>query len=332
MSNQRNECFCVFLSKQVVNCPPHPEKDYPKPYNMLKIIDNWNPDNTDIPEKHFDSLCHFDYSNETELGYAFNYKAAEVPFVAYNIPEVNEVVRKWNNPDYLRKLLGNAKYRTETSDSNHFMYWNNGNRKFLRTEEGKVWKAPTGVTQVTFNQWLDFAIANQNKTMEDREHQYFRVTSQSSHEFLFKELPFFKPQKSLFITDPMGQRGIHCRFGMRSVIAEAHFDGGRNVVVLFGGMRRYILTHPDQCVNMHMLPRAHPSGRHSDVDWSKPDIEKFPNFAKVQGNEIIMRPGNMLYIPQDWIHYIISLNVNYQCNTRSGFTSKYSHHIRECGF
>ncbi len=46
---------------------------------------------------------------------------------------------------------------------------------------------------------------------------------------------------------------------------------------------RYILTHPDQCKNMHMLPKRHPSGRHSDVDWSKPDIARFPNFQKVQG-------------------------------------------------
>ena len=35
---------------------------------------------------------------------------------------------------------------------------------------------------------------------------------------------------------------------MRSVIAEAHFDGSRNVIALFGGMRRYILTHPDQVI------------------------------------------------------------------------------------
>jgi hypothetical protein len=50
------------------------------------------------------------------------------------------------------------------------------------------------------------------------------------------------------------------------------------------------------------------------------------------GNEVIMTPGHFLYLPQDWIHCIISLNVNYQCNTRSGFVSKYHHHITECGF
>jgi ribosomal protein L16 Arg81 hydroxylase len=84
------------------------------------------------------------------------------------------------------------------------------------------------------------------------------------------------------------------------------------------GLRRWILTHPDQCVNMHMLDRNHPSGRHSEVDWSKPDVDKFPNFAKIQGNEVILRPGDFLFVPTYWIHYIVSLNINIQCNSRSG--------------
>ncbi|KAJ1432681.1 hypothetical protein B484DRAFT_447673 [Ochromonadaceae sp. CCMP2298] len=75
---------------------------------------------------------------------------------------------------------------------------------------------------------------------------------------------------------------INTRFGMRSVIAEAHFDGSRNSVVELAGMRRWILTHPNQ------------------VDWSKPDTIKFPNYAKVKGNEVILTPGDFLYIPTYW--------------------------------
>lgn len=299
---------------------------------MLKIIENWNPDNTDIPPMHYDSLCHFDFKNKTQLQYAYNYRDAELPFVVHNMPEVNKIVKKWNTPGYLKSFLGNKKYRTETSTNNHFMYWNQASSAFRKTASGKLWKAPTGVTQITYSDWLKSALANHNKTIDSRVHQYFRVTSNSESEMLFQELPFFKPRKSLYIVDPHGQRGIHCRFGMRSVIAEAHFDSGRNSIVLFGGMRRYILTHPNQCLNMHMLPKKHPSGRHSDVDWSKPDVEKFPNFKKLQGHEVIMAAGDFMYLPQDWIHYIVSLTINFQCNTRSGFCNKYHHHITECGF
>jgi hypothetical protein len=44
-----------------------------------------------------------------------------------------------------------------------------------------------------------------------------------------------------------GGQGVHCRFGMSGIIAEAHFDGGRNMVALVQGKRRYILLAPDQC-------------------------------------------------------------------------------------
>jgi GNAT superfamily N-acetyltransferase len=98
------------------------------------------------------------------------------------------------------------------------------------------------------------------------------------------------------------------------------------------GLRRWILAHPDQCVNMHMLPRDHPSGRHSEIDWSKPDPAKFPNWNKIRGNEVILQPGDYLYVPTYWIHYIVSLNVNFQCNTRSGKHDSYDKLIRKCGF
>lgn len=69
--------------------------------------------------------------------------------------------------------------------------------------------------------------------------------------YIFDELPFYQPIKSnIFLKDPKQQRGIHCRFGMRGDIAENHYDGGRNMIGLFGGKRRYILAHPDQCDTM----------------------------------------------------------------------------------
>lgn len=314
-----------------VNCPDEPDPGYPQAFPIMDLITNWPTDNTEIPAQHYDSLCHFDFQNSSDLIKAYNYRKAEVPYVVYNIPEVDAVVNKWNDVDYLHRKLGNGAYRTETSKTNHFMYWHSSGHF-----EGKEkWKAPTGLIQVSFENWLETAVKGQNRSLEERTHQYFRVSADSekgSNGWLFNELPFFRPKKSLMMVEPDEQRGIHCRFGMRSVIAEAHFDGSRNAVVMLGGMRRWILTHPDQCVNMHMLPKEHPSGRHSDVDWSNPDIVKYPNFQKIRSNEVILQPGDYLYVPTYWIHYIISLNVNFQCNTRSGRHSSYDKFIAQCGF
>jgi hypothetical protein len=313
---------------KTATCPDYPPPGYPETYFMTDIIDNWNPDDQNIPEFHYDSLCHFDY--QTEQHKADNYRQAEVPFITYNHPEVDATSRRWSDVDYLERKLGSRTYRTATSESNHFMYFRAKRKAF--NPDGSKWKPPTGEIQVSFEEWLKVAVKGQNLTNEERQHQYFRVSSDMGNPFIFDELPFFKPKKSFFIVEPRQQQGIHCRFGMKGVIAEAHFDGSRNMIAQMAGLRRWILTHPNQCKEMHMYQHGHPSARHSMVDWSKPDLEKFPNFKKVRGNEVILQPGDVLYAPTYWIHYIVSLDVNIQCNTRSGITHGFDNDLKECGF
>jgi hypothetical protein len=105
-------------------------------------LGNWLPDNTDIPPFHYDSLCHFDFQNPSDLAKAYAYREAEVPFVVYNMPELDSVVRNWHNLDYLQSKLGTkTEHRTETSESNHFMYWSGGKKN----NKYKEWKPPTGL-------------------------------------------------------------------------------------------------------------------------------------------------------------------------------------------
>ena len=69
--------------------------------------------------------------------------------------------------------------------------------------------------------------------------------------------------------------------------------------------------------------------RHSKIDWSEPDYDKYPSFATAKSNEAVMRPGDVLYLPTNWFHYIVSLNINVQCNTRSGRTSHYDAFVKD---
>ena len=83
---------------------------------------------------------------------------------------------------------------------------------------------------------------------------------------------------------------------------------------------------------LQLYPQGHPSARHSQVDYTNPDLEHFPDFAKANANEVIMQPGDVLYLPTNWFHYIVSLDLNYQCNTRSGIGYEYEDVISDCGF
>lgn len=325
---------CCFL--QTIDCPDYPADDYPKEYSIMDIINNWNPDSTDIPPMHYDSICRFDF--QTQLEIATRYRDAEKPFIVYNVPQVNSMVKKWSNADYINEKLQGQAFRAESSTSNHFMYFKGGNSKMVKSFNGsKVqWNPPTSSVKINFEDWLKLAVAGQaTDSNAERQHVYFRVTSaglKAPNHWLFDEIGIFKPKKSFFMVEPSAQRGIHCRFGMRSIIAENHYDGSRNFVIEVGGLRRWILSHPKNCDNMYILPKGHPSGRHSEIDWSQPDLKLYPRFKNLVANEIISKPGDVLYVPTSWFHYIVSLNVNWQCNTRSGKDDRYSKDLKKCGW
>ena len=333
------------MDYDIEDCPETPPPNYPHAWNVKSVLENWPPDEV-TPRTHiYQGICRFDASKDGDFQKAINYREAEVPFIYRNDPEVLRSVERWNQEGYLQRLIENdVQHRTEFSHNNHFMYWQKpryGNK--AKKALLKDWKAPTDMIRMTFGKWLSKANSTYaTNVTPNQDHWYFRLIGcgemgqcdQGSSEYLFDELSFFQPRDGnpLYMPHPKKQKGIHCRFGMKGVIAENHFDGSRNMIVILGGERRYILSHPDQCNQLELLPRGHPSARHSAVDWSQPDWDKFQKFKEAEVNEVVMQAGDVLYLPTHWFHYIISLGLNYQCNTRSGSSDEYKAFIEECGF
>ena len=338
----------------IYNCPENPPPNYPHEWKTMEILNHWSPEETSqIPDKIHQGLCVFDYRKDYVK--ALTYRNADVPFVVRQDPEVAVTVERWASPGYLERLMGNVLHRAEMSTSNHFMFWVPGNTAQQNKKDhgrgGGVaspmihappeWSSPTKMIRMTFK---DFVVkAKWPKTHHDP-HWYFRLIGcgetgakgecdAGSSEWLFDELTFFQPRSGLlYLKDPGGQRGIHCRIGMEGVTIANHFDQSRNAIVLLGGERRYILSHPRHCSNLALYPRGHPSARHSAVDWSNPDLEAFPAFADAMSNEILLQAGDVLYLPTNYFHYIVNLGLNYQCNTRSGVDEAAMAAIRQCGF
>ncbi|KAK7234419.1 tRNAPhe (7-(3-amino-3-carboxypropyl)wyosine37-C2)-hydroxylase [Aureococcus anophagefferens] len=316
-----------------VDCSGAPPDGYPTKWAIKDIVANWNPDDMVVPDQMYQSVCRFDYA--TELAQAIRYRDAEVPFQLYNVPAMNEIARKWADPAYMRRKLGaSTKYKCEASNpggevnhgANHFMYTNGRAAK----------NPPIKNVKLSWDDWLGKVEAAKNKSiLEPDSRFYFRFSATSASDagsgWLFKELTFFQPKPNIFFKEPKQQRGIHCRFGMTGVIAEAHWDGSRNMVGQFYGRRRYVLVDPDDSCDMYLLAKNHPSGRHSEVDWSNPDSwDKFPRFPTMKAHEVVQRPGDFLYLPTYYLHYIISIDTNYQCNTRSGKDDRQAQVVNQC--
>lgn len=136
-----------------------------------------------------------------------------------------------------------------------------------------------------------------------------------------KDIDIFRSSKvgSLFVVDSSDMRGQHCRFGMRGIIAECHEDGHLNFIAMLRGAKRYILNPPSSCKYLGIMHEG-PSRRHTALDFSRPDED--PEIAgqlqRADAVEVIVRAGDVLYVPSFWYHHIISLGRSVQCNTRSG--------------
>jgi hypothetical protein len=212
------------------------------------------------------------------------------------------------------------------------MYWK------LRGEQKAPhgWKAPTENVDITFDEWYRHAVELESAPdTTNAEHWYFRLNGEyeGRNGFLYDELPFFTPnESSFFMVDPSDQRGINCRFGSKGIIAELHYDFSRNFILLMKGQKRYIIAHPNQCRNMELHPAGHPSARHSRINWSDPKDWQTGRFGEAMVSEIVLQAGDALYLPTSWFHFIVSLNLNYQCNARSGVTYETQEAIHQCGF
>jgi hypothetical protein len=322
------------MTYNIYLCPPTPPDGYPFAWSVLDVLSHWNPDDTNIPKSIYQGLCVFDWTDPKQQEIANTYRKAELPFVVNGHPEIWQTAERWSHPEYLSKMLGKNMYRNEYSHDNHMMYW-----KLQRNQQvPNNWKPPTDNVELSFEEWYEKAEQLEettSSTTNSVDHWYLRLTGayQGSNGFLYDELPLFEPSKpSLFMVNPREQRGINCRFGMKGVIAETHYDFSRNWIFILGGAKRYILAHPHQCKNMELHPQGHPSARHSSINWSNPKEWHTGNFPKAKVQEVLLQAGDALYIPTAWFHFIVSLNRNYQCNARSGITYENKATINACGF
>jgi hypothetical protein len=82
---------------------------------------------------------------------------------------------------------------------------------------------------------------------------------------------------------------------------------------------------------MTLYAQNHPSGRHASIYWSS-EYTTEP-FASAQLLETVLQVSEALYLPTSWLHFIVALSTNYQCNhARSGTTTENHHIIQKCGF
>jgi hypothetical protein len=104
-------------------------------------------------------------------------------------------------------------------------------------------------------------------------------------------------------------------FGGQGAITPMHYDIDMSHVFLnqIHGRKRVVLFSPEQSPYLYHLPYSVAS----HVDINKPDLKKHPAFSKAQGWETLLYPGETVFIPSGYWHYIEYIDGGYSIALRA---------------
>ena len=97
---------------------------------------------------------------------------------------------------------------------------------------------------------------------------------------------------------------------MCAQVTPLHTDPHHNLLAQVVGTK-YVRLYPPAATARLYPYREGLTTNSSQVDLDAPDLERFPGFAALPFMDCLLRPGQMLYIPPLWWHYVRAVTVSF---------------------
>ncbi|XP_013196334.2 bifunctional peptidase and arginyl-hydroxylase JMJD5 isoform X1 [Amyelois transitella] len=212
-----------------------------------------------------------------------NYILREQPIILSNGINHWPALNKWKDPEYFKKLAG---------------------PRTVPVELGKVYTDSDWTQKLmTIGEFIDNYIYQSNgPTGYLAQYQLFDQIPELKKDIVVPEYCCFSETD-----EPVD---IMAWFGPKGTVSALHHDPKKNLLTQVVGTKQLFLFSPND--TPYLYPHSHELlNNTAQVDPREPDLEKFPNYKEATAYHCILSPGQMLYIPPKWWHFVESLSISF---------------------
>ncbi|XP_015794903.1 HSPB1-associated protein 1 [Tetranychus urticae] len=223
------------------------------------------------------------------------------PLILRNSKVTNWPCYQWKTKDWLRNCADlQLNFRIHDKDSQQIPWENEAITRIDATLD-------------QFLDWRNNKITQPNNSFADFDPANFWAYSSYNH---LAKLPYESSKaliesiswSSIDFGSHLGKDGSSSTLwiGSTGAATPCHYDTyGYNIVTQIVGKKLWILFPPSDAVNLY--PTRIPfeeSSVFSEVNLCRPDFNLFPKFREAHPYSVILEPGDVLYVPHHWWHYV----------------------------
>ncbi|XP_075163455.1 jumonji domain containing 5 [Haematobia irritans] len=204
-----------------------------------------------------------------------------LPTLLLNTIQHWHAIDKWLNLNYILKLAGNRTVPIEIGSNYTTEEWSQQMMKikdFLKRQFGSTDVVPANIEYL------------------------------AQHE-LFEQIPQLKKDISIPDYCSLGNHteavDIKAWLGPKGTISPMHYDPKHNLLCQVFGSKRIILASPNDSEYLYPHTGEFLSNT-SQIDAASLDFDKFPLLTNVKFYKLTLQPGDCLYMPPKWWHFVES--------------------------
>jgi Cupin-like domain len=189
---------------------------------------------------------------------------------------ITGAMKSWNalslwTTDYLKTVVGNT--QVDVSVSQNSLFTGNLDNGFAKLRQ-----------KMNFIEFINLV---QKDNLTDNYYYLQQQSIPTNFPQLFSDIEFPEYFDKKLLIDPT------IWLGSGGNISPLHYDAMDNLFAQVSGRKRFLLFNPQQTSSLYPFPANSKIPHMSQINIDKPDINKFPNFAKAKFFDCIIVAGEI---------------------------------------